>query len=131
MVARRSAGRGVREMIECPLPALFSVDLGYHAPRLPAYKDRQKAGSKPIRKLAFAGEKLPNKIRSAGLSTPRPRPKRVPSPDSSLEAFDRIEQLLAGSRIEKKGTILRTDPASQVEGIIHFLKEHGFVPLKK
>ncbi|MFH1487991.1 MAG: electron transfer flavoprotein beta subunit/FixA family protein [Pseudomonadota bacterium] len=32
----RNAGRGVRERIECPLPAVFSVDMGLHEPRVPA-----------------------------------------------------------------------------------------------
>ncbi len=62
---------------------------------------------------------------------PRPRPKRIPVPDSRLEAFDRIQQLLMGSRIEKKGTILQGSPESQAEGIISFLEEHGFPESKK
>jgi len=48
-----------------------------------------------------------------------------------MEAFDRIEQLLAGSHIEKKGAILSGHPESQVDGIITFLKDHGFWGHKK
>ena len=58
---------------------------------------------------------------------PRPRPKRVLTPDSSLPAFERINQLLAGSSIEKKGAMLTGDPESQVQGIISYLIENGFL----
>ena len=68
---------------------------------------------------------------SRNISQPRPRPKRVPTPDSRLTAFDRTDQLLMGSGIEKKGTILRGDTGSQVQGIVAFLKEHGFLKSKK
>ncbi len=130
LIVRRSAGRGVRERIECPLPAVVSVDFGTLEPRLPAYEDRQKARSRPVREWTFPGEKPSGKIRSAGVYPPRPRPKKVPAPDSGLAAFDRIEQLLAGSRVEKKGTILRDDPGTQVHGILDFLEEQGFVGSK-
>jgi electron transfer flavoprotein beta subunit len=62
---------------------------------------------------------------------PRPRPKKIPVPDSRLGAFDRIQQLLMGSRIEKKGTILQSSPELQAEGIISFLEEHGFLESEK
>jgi len=61
---------------------------------------------------------------------PRPRPKKALAPDSRLDAYDRIEQLLTGSRVEKKGEMLRGDPESQVKGIISFLDGHGFLESK-
>jgi hypothetical protein len=44
-----------------------------------------------------------------------------------LGAAERIRQLLAGSRVEKKGRMLTGDMESQVEGILAFLKEHDFM----
>jgi electron transfer flavoprotein beta subunit len=125
--ARRSAGRGIREVIECLLPAVFSVDMGAHDPRLPAYEDKKKALSAEIKKLHYSDELESIKISSAGTSQPRPRPKHVPAPESSLDSFDRIQQLLGGSRIEKKGSILKGSPEFQAETIISFLTEHGFL----
>lgn len=130
-IARRSAGRGVRERIECPLPAVFSVDMGFHEPRLPAYEDRLEALSRPIQKRTVPREEIAGKTRPAGTYPPRPRPKPLPAPDSGLEAFDRIDQLLAGSRVEKKGTVLRGDPETQVRGILEFLEKQGFIEAKK
>ena len=127
----RSSGRGVREKIECPLPAVFSVDVGRHEPRLPTYEERKKAQSIRIQKLTYFDESVGVKTLSTGVFPPRPRPKRVLEPDSRLEAFDRTEQLLTGSRVEKKGATLRGSPESQADGIVSFLKEHGFLKPKK
>lgn len=126
----RSAGRGIREVIECPLPAVFSVDLGLHETRLPAYEHKKQARSHPIQKLSFPEEFIMPKIISAKVFPPRPRSKKVITPDSRLGSYDRIKQLLIGSRVEKKGVILRGSPKSQAEGILSFLKRHGFLKSK-
>ena len=127
VTVKRSAGKGVREKVECPLPAVLSVDSGACNPRLPTYSDREKALSAVIRKLEYSAKIPLNKIVSLGTYPPRPRPKKIPAPDCSLEAFDRIERLLAGSLVEKKGTILRGSIESQVGGIIDFLKQKGIL----
>jgi electron transfer flavoprotein beta subunit len=128
---RRSAGRGVREVVECSLPAIFSVDFGFYEPRLPTYEAKKQAQSLPIRKLSYTEEATTHKTISTRIFPPRPRPKKIPSPDSRLEAYDRIRQLLMGSRIEKKGALLKGSPESQAEGIISILQEHGFIESKK
>lgn len=125
--ARRSAGRGIREIIECRLPAVFSVEMGVHEPRLPTYEDKKKSQSTQIRCLSYPEEDCQAKTFSAGIIQPRPRPKEVPAPDSGLDSFERIQQLLAGSRIDKKGEILMGDPESQAENIISFLKRNNIV----
>lgn len=129
--ARRAADRGVREVIECLLPAVFSVDLGSREPRLPIYEDKKRTRSMEIKRLSYPDEILANKTVSTRVFPPRPRPKRTPAPDSKSEAFYRIEQLLAGSRIDKKGEILEGSPESQVQGIISFLEAHGFIESNK
>ncbi len=123
----KSAGRGIRELISSPLPAVFSVDMGLHEPRFPDYAGRKKALEVNIRKLSYPSAKAIKKIESAGISQIRPRPKDAPAPDCKLPSFDRVMELLTGSRIEKKGTILSGSPESQADGIIEFLEEHGFI----
>jgi electron transfer flavoprotein beta subunit len=125
--AERKAARGTREVIESSLPAVLSVDLGGGMPRLPTYDEKRKAALAPIKRLTYHERSNQSKVLTTGVSAPRPRPKRVPEPDSRLAADERIEQLLDGSRIAKKGLILRDDVDSQVEGIISFLKEHGLL----
>jgi electron transfer flavoprotein beta subunit len=124
---QRSAGRGVREIIECRLPAVLSVDLGAIEPRVPSYRDKQAASHRPVEPLGPVKVTPVPKVVCQRVFPPRPRPKPVPAPKSDLRAFDRIRWLLAGSRVEKKGAMLTGDPASQVEGIIAFLKEQHFL----
>ena len=93
---------------------------------MPTYAARIKALSTPIKRLTYPEEVSESKTLSAGF-TSRPPTKKVPAPDQTIEAFNRIQQLLAGSRIEKKGVLLKGGPESQVEGIMSFLEGHGFL----
>ena len=125
--ARRSCGRGVREEIQCRLPAVFSVDSGGIEPRLPTYKARVKARTYAIKTIPYACNGAAPKAISKKRYPPRPRPKSTPAPASHLDAYHRIQQLLTTSRVEKKGEILTGTTMSQVEGIVSFLLDHGFV----
>ncbi len=127
MKAVRNAGKGVREEIECSLPAVFSVSREGIEIRLPSYEQKQRALTSPFKTLDIDLHEVNRNIVSDGLYPPRPRPKKVITPDSNMPAFDRINQLLSGSNIEKKGAMLTGDPESQVEGIISYLKENGFL----
>jgi electron transfer flavoprotein beta subunit len=123
---QRSAGRGVREIIACRLPAVFSVDLGVDL-RLPNFKRRQWAEAYPPRQVERDAEGAPPRIVCSKRFQPRPRPKLIAAPDSRQHAYDRIMQLLTGSTVEKKGEMLTGSPESQVEGILAFLKTNGFL----
>ncbi|UCG09543.1 MAG: hypothetical protein JSV83_13245 [Desulfobacterales bacterium] len=124
---RRSCGRGVREEIQCKLPAVFSVDLAGIEPRLPTYQARRKADAYAVQTRACASKDVKPKLISEKIYPPRPRPKKVPAPDSRQDAYHRIQQLLAGSRIEKRSELLAGPTESQVDRIISFLLKHGFV----
>ncbi|MBW1780850.1 MAG: hypothetical protein JRL30_08925 [Deltaproteobacteria bacterium] len=128
---QRSAGRGIREVIECPLPAVLSVDAGAIEPPFPTYEEKKQSETLPVQRIIYDKERVFPQTICTKTFPPRPRPKKVPAPDPTLDAFDRIGQLLTGSRVEKKGEILRGSPQSQVEGIISFLDEHGFLGSSK
>ena len=123
---QRSAGRGVREIIECRLPAVLSVNLGPEL-RLPEFARRQWAKTYAPRQLDYGADVDAPKMVCAHRFQPRPRPKIVPAPDSRLQAYERIMQLLAGSKVEKKGEMLTGSPESQVDGIIAFLRANDFL----
>ncbi len=129
-IVERSAGRGLREILESSLPAVFSVDMGGHDLLLPAYEEKKRADGLPVQTLRFREGGL-SKIRRVGLHPPRPRPKRIPAPGSCLPAFERIRQLLSQSRIAKKGMMLSGSPESQVESVVSFLQDHSFLKSKK
>jgi len=123
---QRSAGRGIREIIECRPPAVLSVDLGPDL-RLPKFTSRKWAEAYTPRQLAYGADVDAPKIVCTRRFQPRPRPKMVSAPDSRLHGYERIMQLLTGSKVEKKGEILTGSPGSQVEGIISFLKANGYI----
>jgi electron transfer flavoprotein beta subunit len=123
---QRSAGRGVREILGCPSPAVFSADVG-PVLRLPTFARQQWAMTHPIQNMIYPYRKRPAQGVTLRLFPPRPRPKIVPVPDSRLPAYERIAQLLAGSNVEKKGDLLTGSPESQVSGIIKYLSTNGFI----
>ena len=88
------------------------------------------AAAYTIRKLTSQLEEFPARMETTRIFQPRPRPKIVTPPDSSANAFHRVQQLLTGSKVEKKGEILTGSPQSQVEGIVSFLLENGFLESK-
>lgn len=125
--AWRNCGRGTWERVSFPLPALLSVEAGKTEPRIPIYAKRLAAGSAEILKLNF--EKVPREalVRKGRTFPPRPRAGKLYPPDSRSDAYRRIEELLKGSSMEKKGQILADSPESQLTGMIAFLKERGFL----
>jgi len=123
---QRSAGRGVREIIQCPTPAVLSVDLGTNL-RFPTFSRRQWAEGHKPRQLNYNEDSDTPKAIFTRRFQPRPRPKIVPPPDSRLSAYERVMQLLTGSTVEKKGEILTGTTESQVKGIITFLETNGFL----
>lgn len=126
---QRKASRGSRELIACRLPAVLSVELGMAVPRMPSFADKKRALSAHIKKLRYDGANQ-SKITVKRVYPPRPRPKMVATPDSRLDSYERISQLLSGSRVEKKGMLLTGSVESQVEGIMSFLTVHGFIGSK-
>lgn len=125
--AERNCGRGKRERVECGLPAIFSAVLGSKIPRYPSLENKRRLSREPIRKLSVGQQTSPAKVISTRVFPARPRPKQVVAPDSSLPAFERIEQLLRGSSVEKKGEMVKGTPEQQVERILSFLQENDLL----
>lgn len=123
---QRSAGRGVREILECRAPAVFSVELGVDL-RLPELPRRQWADAYVPERFEYKAADTAPRVVCGKRFQPRPRPRIVPVPDSSHKAYDRVMQLLTGSTVEKKGEMLTGSSESQVEGILTFLKGQGFL----
>lgn len=124
---QRRAGRGLREIVTCRLPAVFSVDVAGEEPRFPKLADKRSAWAGEIPTLHYGEDGEACRVLSVRAFPPRPRPKRVPTPDCRAEAFERIGQLLAGSQGQKRGMILTGAPEEQVEEIVKLLRKHGFI----
>jgi len=129
--ASRKAGGGKREVYECDLPAVMSVDLCPNQPLLPTVQHKSRAGQLPVQKLNYADQIIQSKTSSVRVFPPNPHPKKISAPKSTLPSFKRIRELLEGSQIEKKGTMLTGSAESQVNAIISFLQERGLLGAQK
>lgn len=125
--AWRNCGRGTWERVSFPLPALLSVEVGKIEPRIPIYDNRIAAGSAEITELNLEKDPREALVRKRRIFPPRPRTGRSHPPDSRSDAFKRTQELLRGSRMEKKGQILAGNPDSQMDGMMTFLKERGYL----
>lgn len=124
----KRAGKGRREIIDCQVPAVLSVDLTSAAPPVPSFAARQRARSQGMTRMLIDAAMLKPRTRLVQTRPARPRPVAAAAPESDLPAFDRVRQLLAGSKIQKSGKLIAGSPESQVEEILSLLEELEIKP---
>ena len=129
---KRALGKGDKEVVECLLPALFSIERGINEPRYPTLPNLLRALDQKIECwdrefLGFQDGDIQSMTEVVEVLYPRPRPKRITTPDSHMNGFERVLSLLAGSRTEKKGHILEGPPESMASEIFRFLIENRII----
>jgi electron transfer flavoprotein beta subunit len=126
----RDVGRGEREKVRCPLPAI----VGFKGEGKLPYASLEKlieSRQSPLARvnpadLGIAAPELNNDpTRSTGPVFPRPRPRKAPPLDSSLPAFERILQLLQGGISRRRGLVLTGDAEAMAGRLFELLKEAG------
>ena len=130
VIVTRDIGRGMREKLRCTLPAVLAVK---GEGRLP-YASLDKlmdgmAGEVDLLTLADLGitpaQMDFSPLRVTSLMQPRPRTRRVTTPDSSLPAFYRILELLKGGISGRKGLMLEGDSEEIASRLFDILLEEG------
>jgi electron transfer flavoprotein alpha/beta subunit len=126
-MVHRNSGRGIREIFDCALPVVISVDLSDIEPRIPGYEEKKRA-----RALRFKTVKITSGFPSARVIgqecyPPRPRPKPGAVIQPELDSYARIRQLLSPAGIQKKGAVKKGDPQMLADELISFLKENNFL----
>lgn len=102
VVVERPLGRGDREELECDLPALLTVDLGINEPRYPTLHDRVFSRSMPIELVSVAqGDTAADAtveplVQLKKHAAPRPKTRKVFTPDSGLSVSERLQLMMAG-----------------------------------
>jgi electron transfer flavoprotein beta subunit len=129
---QRALGKGDKEVVECELPALFSVDKGPNDPRYPTVSNLLRALNQKIEywgpeSLDLVLDDLKPMTEVAEVFYPKPRPKRVTVPDGSLNGYERTLQLLSVRGGEKKGHIMEGLPEVMASEIIQFLINYGMI----
>lgn len=125
----RGVEKGNRERVECPLPAVFTVEKGLNKPRYPTWPDRKAARNKTVQRvdLAFTSERDWPEMEIVKVAPPRLRPKKILAPDSNLSPSAKLKFIMAGGMAEKKGSAMGGDATQLAAGIIDFLKEQGLI----
>jgi electron transfer flavoprotein beta subunit len=126
----KDLGRGQREKIKCPLPAVITIRGEGRLPyvtldKLIDSKYSEITLCSPA-DLAITESLLKSDpTRITDFVFPHPAPRKVPPLDSSLPAFYRILQLLAGGIAKRKGRRLEGSGEEMAEQLFQLLKEAG------
>jgi electron transfer flavoprotein beta subunit len=131
-IVERSIGRGDREVIECSLPALFTVEKGLNDPRYPTLPNRLRAEKEDIERIEMAAVDMafdfkPCLDKFTSLSPPRRKPKKVFSPDSRLSASEKRRLMMSGSRTSKTGDLIEGAPDEVARIIMKVLVQEKIV----
>lgn len=136
ITVHRKLERGDREIVESTLPAVIGVTEGANSPRYASLPGLISAMRKEIERIN--GEELglsPGQLGSNGSLTktynftpPRPRPKKIEAPDSSLSAADKIKQMMSGGPSKKKSSdFLEGEPEQVAAQIIQFMQDEKII----
>ena len=128
----RALGKGDKEVVESGIPVLLSVEMGLNEPRYPTLPNLLWAFNQNIECwdrefLGLQTSDFRSMTEVVQVAYPRPRPKRIATPDSHLNGFERALWLLTGSRTERKGSLLEGPPEAMASEIIRFLIEKGIM----
>jgi len=128
----RRLERGDREIVECPLPAVFTADESLAQPRYASLPTCIAGTKKEIAELdaKWLGLELGNlkpTTQVQSISQPKPRLKKGFSIDSSLSASDRLKSIMSGGIKEKKSATIEQPPEAAAGEIIRFLTQNRII----
>ena len=127
---QRALDRGNREVVESPLPAVFTVDKTLNRPRYPTWPDRKKASASVIERIDIpSAPSVPEGVEMVlhRLAPPKPRPKKILAPDGNMSDAESMKFVMTGGMGAKKGGAVAGDPKQTASSIMEFLKEKGLI----
>jgi electron transfer flavoprotein beta subunit len=130
----RAREGGDREVVVCPIPAVFSVDMELNQPRYPSFpqylsalkKEIVTLGAKPLGISRSQVGRAGSLTKVAQLSMPGPRSSKLVKVDSNLSAEERLNVLMTGGISEKSGgVILDGEPEAIAKKFVDILQQQG------
>jgi len=126
---------GDKEVVSCPLPAVFMVEKGLNTPRYPSLPAKMKAKKKEINrfdlmKVGFNSEEIKSlipRIKVTNISYPTARTKKIELPAKGLSPEERIRFLMEGGLASKGGSILQGSSEEIAEKLLSFFIEQEFI----
>ena len=133
-IVERYLGKGDRELVECELPALFTVEKSMNDPRYPTVSNRLLAERQEIEEIEASslgivfdsGSDLSEFVR---FTPPRPKPRKVFTPDSNLSPSERMRLIMSGGMTGKKSDFLGGKPEEAAKKIIDVLIQEKIVKI--
>ncbi|MFC1886068.1 electron transfer flavoprotein subunit beta/FixA family protein [Thermodesulfobacteriota bacterium] len=130
-IVEKKLQKGYREKLEVPLPALFAVEESLNEPRYASLPDLMTGLKAQIRQCNMRDLGLT--LKEVGpaacrkkllhISTPKPRPKKVFTPDSSLSAADRMALIMSGGVEQKNQELFEGTPETLSVKFIDYLEQ--------
>ena len=132
----RCLEKGAREIVQCPFPAVITVEKGINRPRYPAHRNRLWAEKEVVsvwddkmiglEESTFALSET--KTRVLKLSPPRPRTRKIFVPESDLSPEERLNLLMSGGIVEKADTsVLEGSPEEIASKVVQFFVDNKII----
>jgi electron transfer flavoprotein beta subunit len=129
----RAIEKGDREILECSLPALYTVHQTMNNPRYPTFSKslsslKDKIPVWGLAELDLREEQVGTRGSRTSIlnfSLPRPRPKVTIRLDSNLSPAERIRLLVSGGLGNKQGDILEGDPKELAEKVVQIIEKEN------
>lgn len=136
LVVQRKLEKGAREVVECSLPALLTVEAGLNTPRHSTIRGVLKARGTEIavhdsKHLGLSPGEVGeggSKVKIIQLTPPKPRMKGLFIPDDKLSSADKMRAIMEGGIVQKKSNLLEGDPKEIAPQLIEFFKQQKIIP---
>jgi electron transfer flavoprotein beta subunit len=133
LIVHKRLERGNKNIIECPLPALLTVNENLNTPRYPSFPSSLRSIKSEIKKIdaddiGVQADSLSPLVKVLNIIPPKARQRKIFTVDSSLHADDRVRLVLSGGDLRKKTTaLLEGSPDKLKDDIIEFLIKNEII----
>jgi electron transfer flavoprotein alpha/beta subunit len=123
---------GDREILECQLPAVFTVESVLRKPVYPPLKTILAGLKKSVtrvdaKSLGIDLRSIEPAIAVVSISQPKPRLKKTATIDSKLSAHERMKLLMSGGAQQKGSKTVEKAPQQAAAELIQFLIANGII----
>lgn len=131
-IAHRRVKGGDREIIESPLPAVFTVESLLCKPIYPPLRTILAGLKKPITRVDAKGldidlNSIESMVSVVSISQPKPRLKKGTTISSNLSPAEKIKLILSGGIQQKSAKTVEKPPHVAAAEIIQFLIAQGII----
>lgn len=133
-VVQRMLAYGDREIVDCRLPAVFTVSMALNTPRYPSFPHSLNALRQEIvelnsdsldlrRELAFDTKRVVTRE----ISFPKPRPRNIVLPNSDLPVHERLDFLMSGGISNKGCQFLEGNRETVASKLVEIFNKNGIL----